>query len=60
MFYFPLQPSSLPISYSDCVPLFYMLLKVCVCLCPDEPAPVGPHLRERQGSGETHADAGPC
>lgn len=26
----------------------------------DESATVGPHLRERQGSGETHADVGPC
>lgn len=30
-----------------------------VCSCPDEPPPVGPHLGERQGPGETHADAGP-
>lgn len=34
--------------------------RVRVCLCLDEPAPVGPHLGECQGPGETHVDAGPC
>ena len=36
-----------------------MCVRACVSVCLDEPAPVEPHLGERQGSGEAHADAGP-
>ncbi len=42
------------------IPETWCVLLKYVFVCADESPPVEPHLRERQGSGEAHADAGPC